>query len=88
MQNNTTKKHTKMSNNKQRFKYIKYQENPQWDRIDIQQELSQWSIRGYSDGDVGIECAFLGTETLFLNQDELKQVIEFLQSKLLSNDKQ
>ena len=77
-----------MSNNKQRFKYIKYQENPQWDRIDIQQELCQWSIKGYPDGDVGIECEFLGIETLFLNQDELKQLIEFLQSKLASNDKQ
>jgi hypothetical protein len=77
-----------MTNNKQRFKFTKYEGKPEWDRIDIQQELSQWSIRGYSDGDVGIECAFLGTETLFLNQDELKQVIEFLQSKLLSNDKQ
>lgn len=71
-----------MSNNKQRFKYIKYKETPQWDRIDIQQELSQWSIKGYPDGDVGIECAFLGIETLFLNQKELIQVIEFLQSKL------
>lgn len=71
-----------MSNNKQRFKYIKYKKTPQWDRIDIQQELSQWSIKGYPDGDVGIECAFLGIETLFLNQKELIQVIEFLQSKL------
>jgi hypothetical protein len=65
-----------------RFKVTKYEDRPEWDRIDIQQELSQWSIRGYSDGDVGIECGFLGTETLFLNQDELKQVIEFLQSKV------
>jgi hypothetical protein len=77
-----------MTNSKERFKFTKYEGKPEWDRIDIQQELSQWSIRGYSDGDVGIECVFLGTETLFLNQDELKQVIEFLQSKLLSNDKQ
>jgi len=66
----------------ERFKFTKYEGKPEWDRIDIQQELSQWSIRGYSDGDVGIECVFLGTETLFLNQDELKQVIEFLQSKV------
>jgi hypothetical protein len=66
----------------ERFKVTKYEDRPEWDRIDIQQELSQWSIRGYSDGDVGIECGFLGTETLFLNQDELKQVIEFLQSKV------
>jgi hypothetical protein len=65
-----------------RFKVTKYEDRPEWDRIDIQQELSQWSIRGYSDGDVGIECGFLGTETLFLNQDELKQLIEFLQSKV------
>ena len=71
-----------MSNNKQRFKYIKHEETPQWDRIDIQQELSQWSIKGYPDGNVGIECAFLGIETLFLNQKELIQVIEFLQSKI------
>jgi hypothetical protein len=68
-----------MSNNKKRFKYIKHEETPQWDRIDIQQELSQWSIRGYSDGDVGIECGFLGIETLFLNQDELIQVIDLIQ---------
>jgi len=77
-----------MTNNKQRFKFTKYEGKPEWDRIDIQQELSQWSIKGYSDGNVGIECAFLGMETLFLNQDELKQVIEFLQSKLVRNDKQ
>jgi hypothetical protein len=66
-----------------KFAVTKYQDHPQWDRIDIQQELSQWSIRGYPDGDVGIECAFLGIETLFLNQYELKQVIELLQSKIL-----
>ena len=67
----------------ERFKVTKYEDHPDWDRIDIQQELSQWSIKGYPDGDVGIECAFLGIETLFLNQKELIQVIEFLQSKVI-----
>ena len=66
-----------------KLEITKYETNPEWDRIDIKQTSSEWCIESYLDGDVSIECSTDdGSNTLFLNQDELKQVIEFLQSKV------
>jgi hypothetical protein len=69
-----------------KFAVIKYQDHPEWDRIDIEQKWSEWIIEGCLDGDVEFSCHSndSGINSLFLNQDELKQVIEFLQSKILT----
>jgi hypothetical protein len=67
----------------ERFKITKYENNPHWDRIDIKQKWSEWIIEGHLDGDVEFSCyTDDGNNSLFVNQDELKQLIEFLQSKV------
>ena len=68
---------------KERLQITKYENNPEWDRMDINQKYSDWCIEGHSDGDVEIECFTNdGSNSLILNQEELKQLIEFLQSKV------
>ena len=58
-------------------------ENNDWNSMSISGKWTNWNITGYSDGDVEIECETSdGSEHLILNQDELKRVIKFLQSKL------
>jgi hypothetical protein len=68
----------------ERFVITKYGNNPGWDRIDIKQKWSEWGVEGHLDGDVEFSCYTndSGTHSLFVNQDELKQLIEFLQSKV------
>lgn len=69
-----------MSN--ERFEVTKYEDHPEWDRIDIKKKWSEWCIECCKDGDISIECRIDdNTNTLFLNQDEVKQLIEFLQEK-------
>jgi hypothetical protein len=76
-----------MSN--ERFEVTKYEDHPEWDRIDIKKKFSEWCIESCKDGDISIECRTNdNTNILYLNQYELKQLIEFLQSKLMNNDKQ
>jgi hypothetical protein len=66
-----------------KLEITRYEDNPEWDRIDVKTKWADWNIEGCSDGDVSITCNIgRGDEILFLNQDELKQVIEFLQSKV------
>ena len=68
----------------ERFKVTKYEDHPDWDRIDIKQKYSEWTIDGCHDGDVEIHCSSDNSSySLFVNQDELKQLIEFLQSKVI-----
>ena len=68
----------------ERFKVTKYEDHPDWDRIDIKQRWSEWTIDGCLDGDVEIHCSSDNNScSLFVNQDELKQLIEFLQSKVI-----
>ena len=69
----------------ERFKVTKYEDHPDWDRIDIKQKWSDWTIDGCLDGDVEISCHTndSGDHSLFVKQDELKQLIEFLQSKVI-----
>jgi len=50
----------------ERFVVTKYENNPDWDRIDIKQKWSEWGIEGHLDGDVEFSC----------------YTIEFLQSKV------
>jgi len=67
----------------ERIKINKYESNPEWDNLEINDKGEEWTISSHSDGDVEIECFDTdGHRYLFLNQDELKQVIEFLQSKV------
>jgi len=68
----------------ERFKITKYENHPEWDRIDIKQKWSEWTIDGGLDGDVDFSCFTDDgcNNSLSLNQDELKQLIEFLQSKV------
>jgi len=40
----------------ERFKITKYENNPEWDRIDIKQKWSEWGIEGHLDGDVEFSC--------------------------------
>lgn len=68
----------------ERFTVTKYEDRPEWDRIDIKQKYSEWTIDGCHDGDVEIHCSSDDNSySLFVNQDELKQLIEFLQSKVI-----
>ena len=69
----------------ERIQIIKYKNNPEWNVLEINTKNTQWSISSHLDGDVDIECYNFNTygSVLILNQDELKQVIEFLQSKVI-----
>jgi len=61
----------------------KYESNPEWDSLIVKQKWSTWTLDSHSDGDVEICCTTdEGDTSLFLTQDELKLVIEFLQSKV------
>ena len=58
-------------------------DNEKFSVMDIHQELSHWCIESDLDGDVQIECSTVdGSHSLILNQEELKQFIQFLQSKV------
>jgi hypothetical protein len=66
-----------------KLEITRYEGKPEWDRIDIKQRFSEWCIEGHSDGDIEIHCSTDNdSNSLFLNQEELKQFIEFLQSKV------
>ena len=66
-----------------KLQITRYEDRPEWDRIEVKNKWADWTIESYSDGDVSIECNIgRGGECLILNQEELKQVIEFLQSKV------
>lgn len=69
----------------ERIKIIKYESTPAWDTLEIKSKWSEWAISSDSNNDVEIMCDDLGVSSncLILNQDELKQVIEFLQSKVI-----
>ena len=68
----------------ERIKITKYIDYPDWERLEINNKWSKWTIEDYNDGTIGIECdGDDQTNTLCLTQDELKQVIEFLQSKII-----
>ena len=62
---------------------LKYESNPEWDSLVVKQKWSTWTMSGYVDGDVEVCCdTDEGSTSLILTQDELKLVIEFLQSKV------
>lgn len=62
---------------------ILHEGHEQWEALHIEQKWDTWEISQHSDGDVEIRCEDdEGSKTLFLTQEELKQVIKFLQSKV------
>jgi hypothetical protein len=66
------------------IKITRYDFNPQWDTMLIERKWSKWEVMSYSDGDVEIECITDdGSSTLILNQDDLKQLIQFLNEKVI-----
>ena len=69
----------------ERLEVIKYENRPEWDCLEVNTEGDEWTINSCSDGGVRIECFNTsdGSKFLFLNQEELKQTIEFLQSRVI-----
>jgi hypothetical protein len=66
------------------IKITRFDSNPQWDNMELKQTYSEWSISSHPDGVVEIECATnRSSEQLILNQDDLKQLIQFLQEKVI-----
>jgi hypothetical protein len=66
-----------------KLEITRYENNPEWDRIDVKTKWADWTIESYPQDYVSIVCNIgRGPEHLFLDQEELKQVIEFLQSKV------
>jgi hypothetical protein len=61
-----------------------FETNPEWNSMTIKQKWSTWNVSSHQDGDVEIECEIdnWGREHLFLNQEELKKFIKFLQTKI------
>ena len=66
-----------------KIKINTYESNPEWDNMEIKQRWSTWNVSSHHDGDVEIECNTQNeSSSLILNQDELKQFIAFLQTKV------
>lgn len=58
-------------------------EGESWETLQIKNTWETWEITQCNDGDVEISCeSDDGTTLLFLSQEEIKQVITFLQSKV------
>jgi len=67
-----------------RIQIHNFETKPEWSSLEIKQRWSTWHVSSFVDGDVEIECFTdqNGSEHLILNQDELKQFIAFLQTKV------
>jgi hypothetical protein len=60
-------------------------EGETWETLQIRSTWDTWEITKCQDGDIEISCDNdEGTTMLLLNQTELKQLIAFLQSKVVS----
>jgi hypothetical protein len=69
-----------MNNNNERIEIIN---NTAFIKGDYKGDYSEWMIEEEADGGVSIGCEHSdGHDYLFLNQTELKQLIEFLQTKI------
>ena len=67
----------------ERIRLNTYETNPDWNSLEIKSNGETWGISSYTDGEVEIECHYgNGSEHLILNQDELRVLIDFLQTKL------
>lgn len=62
---------------------ILHEKHPDWERLEIKGKWETWEVSHCHDGDVEISCEGSdGSACLFLTQEELKQFIAFLQSKV------
>jgi len=61
-----------------------YEDLPEWNSMEIKNPWSTWVIDSYPEGAVEIRCYdnVTSPKVVILNQDELKQVIAFLQTKV------
>jgi len=60
-----------------------FNEGEPWETLRIHRKWETWEIEQCTDSDIEITCEGTdGRTTLFLSQDELKEVIAFLQSKV------
>jgi hypothetical protein len=60
-----------------------FHEGKPWECLRIQTKWETWEIGQCTDSDIEITCEGTdGITTLFLSQDELKEVVAFLQSKV------
>ena len=70
-----------------RIEFTRYDYNPGWNSLKISTRHEEWEISTASNETQEIEISCSNNDNvysvLFLNQTELKQVIEFLQSKLV-----
>ncbi len=67
-----------------KIKHTVYESNPEWNSIEIDGNWSTWSVEGNLYGEVQIECTeYQGnTMQLSLDQEELIEFIQFLQTKV------
>ena len=62
---------------------ILHEGHEQWETMHIARKWETWEISRHHDDDIEISCEGSdGTAMLFLSQDELKQVIAFLQKQI------
>jgi hypothetical protein len=68
----------------ERIKITTYPKNQNLDVLKIKTKWSEWTVDGCSDGTVEINHHSVddSSASLFLTQEELKEFIEFLQSKI------
>lgn len=68
-----------------KIELTEYQVIYEWNTMEIESSSTRLGISSYPDGEVEIECT-LGfnheSGSIILNQDELKKVIAFLQTKV------
>ncbi len=61
----------------------KFESTPEWNSMEIKGKWNSMEISSCSDGDVELEFSTSeDTGNIILGQDELKQLIEFLQTKV------
>jgi hypothetical protein len=66
------------------IKITKYESTPEWNSMEIKGKWNSMEISSDSDGVVEFEFSTSADTggSVFLDQDELKQLIEFLQTKV------
>lgn len=72
--------------NNERIQITRYKSVPEWDHMTVNDKWTELNISSYPAGDI----EFITTQrednactSIFFNQTELKQLIEFLQSKVI-----
>ena len=72
--------------NNERIQITRYESNPEWDNMTVKDRWTELNISSHSDGDIEFNTTQRednACTSIFFNQTELKQLIEFLQSKVI-----